>query len=130
MSTPKTQSRLGRGLGALIASGAGTAEKSDAPVAAAPKSSAAASAPAPAALPKPDGYAEIPVAAIEPNPHQPRKAIEPAALAELAESISAEGLMQPIVVRKVGDKYQLISGERRRRPHQHPTLKTLSLIHL
>ncbi|HQF38018.1 MAG TPA: ParB/RepB/Spo0J family partition protein [Opitutaceae bacterium] len=126
MSTPKTQSRLGRGLGALIASGAGTAKKSDAPVAAAPKSSAAASAPAPAALPKPDGYAEIPVAAIEPNPHQPRKAIEPAALAELAESISAEGLMQPIVVRKVGDKYQLISGERRWRAHQHLKLKTIA----
>ena len=42
-----------------------------------------------AALPKPDGYAEIPVASIEPNPHQPRKSIEPAALAELAESIRA-----------------------------------------
>jgi ParB family chromosome partitioning protein len=131
MSTPKTQSRLGRGLGALIASGAGAAKKSEAPAAPASKPSVPAPAAAPAAtlqptLPKPDGYAEILVAAIEPNPHQPRKAIEPAALAELAESIRAEGLMQPIVVRKVGEKYQLISGERRWRAHQHLKLKTIA----
>lgn len=133
MSTPKTQTRLGRGLGALIASGAGAAKKNEAsaPVA---KTAASAATPAPAApvapvvaaLPKPDGYAEIPVSAIEPNPHQPRKAIEPAALAELAESIRSEGLMQPIVVRKVGEKYQLISGERRWRAHQHLKLKTIA----
>ena len=135
MSTPKTPSRLGRGLGALIASGAGATKKNEAPAASAAKSgaTAAATAAAPAAhaaaqpaLPKPDGYAEIPVAAIEPNPHQPRKSIEPAALTELAESIRAEGLMQPIMVRKVGEKYQLIAGERRWRAHQHLKLKTIA----
>jgi ParB family transcriptional regulator, chromosome partitioning protein len=128
MSTPKTQSRLGRGLGALIASGAGVAKKNEAAAAssAKPAASAAPAADALAALPKPDGYAEIPVAAIEPNPHQPRKAIEPAALAELAASIASEGLMQPIMVRKVGEKYQLIAGERRWRAHQHLKLKTIA----
>ncbi len=126
MSTPKTPSRLGRGLGALISSG--VAKKPDTP--AQPAKPAAAPAgpavPPPAPLPKPEGYLEIPVGAIEPNPHQPRKTIEPAALAELAESIKAEGLLQPIVVRKVGEKFQLISGERRWRAHQHLKLKTIA----
>ena len=131
MSTPKSQSRLGRGLGALIASGASALKKPEtaapAPApAAAVRPQAAPAAPVAPALPKPDGYAEIPVAAIEPNPHQPRKVIEPAALAELAASIAAEGLMQPIVVRKVGEKFQLISGERRWRAHQHLKIKTIA----
>lgn len=121
MSTPKTQSRLGRGLGALIASGT----KKPEPASAAAKPGAAAAPAVTAAPPKPEGFAEIPVAQIEPNPHQPRKAIEPAALAELAESIRAEGLLQPIVVRKVGEKYQLIAGERRWRAHQHLKAKTI-----
>ncbi len=127
MSTPKTPSRLGRGLGALISSG--VAKKPDTP-AQPVKPTAPAAAPAgpavAAPLPKPEGYLEIPVGAIEPNPHQPRKTIEPAALAELAESIKAEGLLQPIVVRKVGEKFQLISGERRWRAHQHLKLKTIA----
>jgi ParB family chromosome partitioning protein len=65
------------------------------------------------------------VAAIEPNPHQPRKAIEPAALTELADSIRAEGLLQPIVVRKLGEKFQLIAGERRWRAFQQLKIKTI-----
>jgi ParB family chromosome partitioning protein len=131
MSTSKSQSRLGRGLGALIASGAGAARKPE-PVAPAGAPAADARTPAvpaaplaPAALPKPEGYAEIAVASIEPNPHQPRKAIEPTALAELAASIRAEGLFQPIVVRKVGEKFQLIAGERRWRAFQHLKIKTI-----
>ncbi len=126
MSTSKTPSRLGRGLGALIASGA--AKKPETAAAKAPVAPAGPVPPAtlPAAtLPKPEGFAEIPVSAIEPNPHQPRKAIDPAALAELAQSILAEGLLQPIVVRKVGEKYQLIAGERRWRAHQHLKAKTI-----
>ncbi|HLP07377.1 MAG TPA: ParB/RepB/Spo0J family partition protein [Opitutaceae bacterium] len=129
MSTPKNQSRLGRGLGALIASGAKKPEASTTPATtkpAAPAASAAATPPPAPALPKPEGYVEIPVSAIEPNPHQPRKSIEPAALAELAASIASEGLLQPIVVRKVGEKYQLISGERRWRAHQHLKAKTIA----
>lgn len=131
MATPKTPSRLGRGLGALIASGAGAAGKKTETAASkkgaptpAPVPTSAAGSPT-AALPKPDGYAEIPVTSVEPNPHQPRKTIEPAALAELADSIRQEGLLQPITVRKVGDKFQLIAGERRWRAFQHLRLKTI-----
>jgi ParB family chromosome partitioning protein len=56
---------------------------------------------------------EIPIDQIQPNPRQPRKTFEPAPLAELAKSIKASGLIQPVVVRKIGGGYQLIAGERR-----------------
>ncbi|MEH0154861.1 ParB/RepB/Spo0J family partition protein [Limibacter armeniacum] len=57
---------------------------------------------------------EIPVAAIERNPYQPRLEFEENALRELADSIRVQGIIQPITVRKVNDHaYQLISGERR-----------------
>ncbi len=56
----------------------------------------------------------IPIDSIEPNPFQPRSSFDEEAMAELAESIRALGLIQPITVRTVaGDKYQIISGERR-----------------
>ncbi|MBL7980286.1 MAG: ParB/RepB/Spo0J family partition protein [Flavobacteriales bacterium] len=61
----------------------------------------------------------IPVAQIEPNPFQPRVYFSDEALAELAQSISELGIIQPVTVRKVGyDRYQLISGERRFRASQ------------
>lgn len=119
-----TPSRLGRGLGALIASGT-------------PAKPAAAAASAPAATPTPTpagtvatpeglpGYREVPVAQVQPNPYQPRKEFDAAALADLVESIRAEGLLQPIVVRPAGDKFQLIAGERRWRAFQQLKLKTI-----
>lgn len=55
----------------------------------------------------------IPVDAIEPNPHQPRRIFQNEKLSELAQSIRANGIIQPIVVRRVGDKFQLVAGERR-----------------
>ena len=55
----------------------------------------------------------IPVELMEANPFQPRMEFDPDALAELCESIRTFGLIQPISVRKSGDKYQIISGERR-----------------
>ena len=55
----------------------------------------------------------IPVDAIEPNPHQPRRVFQNERLAELAQSIRANGVIQPIVVRRIGDKFQLVAGERR-----------------
>jgi ParB family chromosome partitioning protein len=58
---------------------------------------------------------ELPVAVIVPNPHQPRKEFDEAAVKELSESIRSEGLLQPIVVRKVKAGYELIAGERRLR---------------
>ena len=61
---------------------------------------------------------EIGVNQIVPNPYQPRKTIDPESLKELAASIEAEGLLQPVVVRKIHEDYQLIAGERRWRAHQ------------
>jgi len=55
----------------------------------------------------------IPVNLVEPNPYQPRMSFDTEALEELSESIRTLGLIQPITVRKVGAKYQIISGERR-----------------
>ena len=123
MAKPPT-SRLGRGLGALIASGT-PAKPAAIP---APTSAAAAPAAAAAAAPANDGlpgYREIAVSAVEPNPYQPRKEFAAEALADLVESIRAEGLLQPIVVRPVGDKFQLIAGERRWRAFQQLKLKTI-----
>ena len=114
MALPK--SRLGRGLGALIASGA----------AATPKIEVKAPGHAPAApVPAAPGFHDIPVHLVEPSPYQPRKEINPEQLKELAESIRAEGLLQPIVVRKAGEKFQLIAGERRWRAFQTLKLKSI-----
>jgi ParB family chromosome partitioning protein len=62
-----------------------------------------------AALPATD----VAVATIDPNPWQPRSVLGDAELAELAESLREHGLVQPIVVRARGDRYQLIAGQRR-----------------
>jgi ParB family chromosome partitioning protein len=56
---------------------------------------------------------EIPIEHIHPNPRQPRKRFDPASLAELTESIRSSGVIQPVVVRRAGDGYELIAGERR-----------------
>lgn len=61
---------------------------------------------------------ELPVAQVRPNPYQPRTTFDPAALAELVESISASGLLQPVVVREHDGHYELIAGERRLRAVQ------------
>jgi len=109
MATPQ-KSRLGRGLGGLISAG-----KPSAPVvpAAAPQAAPA------------TGYLEIQVSLVEPSPYQARREIVPEQLAELAESIRSEGLLQPIVVRKSGDKFQLIAGERRWRAFQLLKIRTI-----
>ena len=57
----------------------------------------------------------IPVDLIEPNPYQPRMTFDSEAMQELCESIRTFGLIQPITVRRRGEKYQIISGERRYR---------------
>ncbi|MCS6790460.1 MAG: ParB/RepB/Spo0J family partition protein [Bacteroidia bacterium] len=61
---------------------------------------------------------EIPIHLIEPNPFQPRLEFPAEELAELTESIRQHGLIQPITVRQVGEKYQIIAGERRWRAAQ------------
>jgi len=59
------------------------------------------------------GVLEVPLAAISPNPHQPRSPIQNQDLRELAASIEEHGVIQPLVVTEVADGYQLIAGERR-----------------
>lgn len=58
---------------------------------------------------------EVPIDRITPNPDQPRRSFDPVRLAELAESIKEQGVIQPVVLRLVDDTYQLIVGERRLR---------------
>ena len=69
---------------------------------------------------------EIEISKIIPNPDQPRTVFDEEALEELAVSIQALGLVQPITLREIGtDKYQIISGERRYRASQKAGLKTV-----
>lgn len=71
------------------------------------------------------GLFEIPLTRIIPNPHQPRREFAEEALAELAESIRSEGLLQPVVVRRHDDMFELIAGERRWRACQSLKLKVI-----
>jgi ParB family chromosome partitioning protein len=67
-------------------------------------------------LPKPvsgDATTSAPIDSIDPNPLQPRRLFHSERLGELAQSIRANGIIQPLVVRRVGDRYQLVAGERR-----------------
>lgn len=70
----------------------------------------------------------IPVASIEPNPDQPRRIFAEEALAELAESISARGVIQPIIVRPHGHRFQIVAGERRWRASQKARLHEIPAI--
>lgn len=63
--------------------------------------------------------AELDVSLIDPNPYQPRKVFDQEKIAELAEAIKANGLIAPIAVRKIGERYQIIAGERRLRAARH-----------
>lgn len=74
------------------------------------------------------GAAEVPVAHVSTNPHQPRQAIDEESLAELVASIREHGVIQPLVVTQVGDEYQLIAGERRWRAAQLAGLTTVPAI--
>lgn len=119
------KSRLGRGLGGLIAA-ARPAQPAATPAPANPTTSATLEAPtsaaATAAVP---GFQEIAVSLVDPSPYQARREIAPEQLQELAESIRAEGLLQPIVVRRQGDRFQLIAGERRWRAFQLLKIKVI-----
>lgn len=73
----------------------------------------------PSATPERSGLRTVPMTAIEANPRQPREAFDQQALAELAQSLQTVGLLQPIIVRELGeDRYQIIAGERRFRAAQ------------
>jgi ParB family chromosome partitioning protein len=74
------------------------------------------------------GVQTIPVASITPHPGQPRRHFDDAALAELAESIAARGLIQPLVVRPHGSGFQIVAGERRWRAAQRARLHEVPVI--
>ncbi|MEO6050946.1 MAG: ParB/RepB/Spo0J family partition protein [Pyrinomonadaceae bacterium] len=71
---------------------------------------------------------EIDIDLIEPNPEQPRTRFADARLEELAQSIRANGVVQPIVVRKFGNRYQIVAGERRWRASQRAELRRIPAV--
>jgi ParB family transcriptional regulator, chromosome partitioning protein len=74
------------------------------------------------------GAREIPVAAVRPNPEQPRRMFDPDQLQQLADSIETHGVLQPIVVIERGDAYTLIAGERRWRAAGMLKLQTIPAV--
>jgi len=74
------------------------------------------------------GAEEISIGLIDRNPNQPRKIFDSKALSELAQSIKAHGIIQPIIVTKQGERYVIIAGERRWRASQLAGLKTIPCI--
>lgn len=112
---PRKHTGLGRGLGDLIR----------------PTGDHAATPDAPAPHTAPDGsyFTEIPVGAITPNPKQPRQVFDEDELAELVESIKEVGLLQPVVVRPLGDeRFELVMGERRLRATKAAGLDSIPAI--
>ena len=120
---------LGRGLGALIREPEpvqpATQIQQPNPVATSSSSAAAAAAPARELM---HGPQEIDIDLVEPSPYQPRTRFREEALDELARSIQASGIIQPIVVRPIGNRYQLIAGERRWRAAQRAGLRRVAAI--
>jgi len=98
---------LGKGLGALIPAGeAGSDDDgTDAPV-----------------------LAELPIDSIVPNPHQPRVHFDEESLSDLTASIREIGVLQPVLVRPVGDHYELLAGERRWRAARRAGLATVPAV--
>jgi len=78
--------------------------------------------------PEPQQTLEIPVAKVRPNPNQPRQEFDHDALSELVESVTRNGVLQPIIVRALDDGYELIAGERRWRAAQQAGLATIPAI--
>jgi ParB family chromosome partitioning protein len=76
----------------------------------------------------PDGVRLVPVTNLQPLPNQPRRNFDDAALDELAKSITALGVLQPIVVRDMGGHYQIVAGERRWRAAQRAHLHQVPVI--
>lgn len=116
MTVTKPRTGLGRGLGDLIHRTDPALEPQRA---------------TPLAVEPPEGsyYAELPVSGIRPNPKQPRTVFDEDALSELVESIREVGLLQPIVVRPLGDdQYELVMGERRLRATQAADLESIPAI--
>jgi len=106
---------LGRGLGALI-------REPEPP----PTVTAAATAVAPAR--SSSGSQLVDIDLIEPSPYQPRTRFREEGLAELAQSIQSTGIVQPLVVRPIGSRFQLLAGERRWRAAQRVGLARVPVV--
>jgi ParB family chromosome partitioning protein len=122
--------RLGRGLGALIPStpAPGTTATLGSRSSSIPGAPPARMEPELAAVPGAE-FAVIDVDKITPNPKQPRSVFDEDAMAELVHSVKEIGLLQPIVVRRLGaDSYELVMGERRWRAIQQAGLETIPAI--
>jgi len=118
---------LGRGLGALIRELEPKSSPEPAPIHPhATNASGAASAPA-REVTHP-GPQQVDIDLIEPSPFQPRTRFREEALDELSRSIQASGIIQPLVVRPIGSRYQLIAGERRWRAAQRAGLTKVPVI--
>jgi ParB family chromosome partitioning protein len=121
-AAPAKRAALGRGLGALL--GETRREEAVARTAGEAPGNAVASGGNPQS-----GLAMLPVAQIEPHPDQPRRHFDEDALEELARSIAARGVIQPVVVRPVGpNRYQLVAGERRWRASQRARVHEIPAI--
>ena len=117
----KPRRGLGRGLASLMAD-----------VQAEPVGPAAA-APSAGAAPQPGGGpVEVPIERIHPNPDQPRRSFDEAGLEDLAQSIRARGVIQPLIVRpnpRERGTYEIVAGERRWRAAQRAQLHNLPVDH-
>src|SRR5262249_44076276 len=72
---------------------------------------------------------EIPVTQVEANPYQPRVLFDPEKMADLVASVQEHGILQPVLVRRVGpDRYQLVAGERRFRAAQKAGLSSIPAV--
>jgi len=118
---------LGRGLGALIREPEPKASLEPAPLQ--PHATAAGGAAvAPTREAVHPGPQQVDIDLIEPSPYQPRTRFREEALDELARSIQSSGIIQPLVVRPIGSRFQLIAGERRWRAAQRAGLSKVSVI--
>ncbi len=118
---------LGRGLGALIREPEPAAAPSESHHPA-PVATAGGAAAAPAREGASYGPQEVDIDLVDPSPYQPRTRFREEALDELARSIQSSGIIQPIVMRQIGNRFQLIAGERRWRAAQRAGLKKVPAI--
>jgi len=76
----------------------------------------------------PRPFNELPIDAIDPNPDQPRRVFDAAQLESLAGSIRVHGVLQPVVVRRAGERYELVVGERRWRASRAAGLDSIPAV--
>jgi ParB family chromosome partitioning protein len=74
------------------------------------------------------GLQEVPLSSVFPNPNQPRELFDESAMADLVESIKEVGVLQPIIVKQSGEKYEVVCGERRYRACQALELDRVPVV--